>query len=184
MQKRQHGHRNTKKATTHAMCTARYSLGETPKWGQELLRHRCFQRFFADLQYHDKEMGTITLLALFSFTLREDTFSAARVGSSMHSNLRMHHMSGDSPNHQTWFSTREIHEMRIRLWDNRFMAIFYRIQWGFTKCEVRAMSTPKKILLVSKAAALKKTLLQDTTTVGYRQRKFEKQHIAISLLLT
>ena len=74
--------------------------------------------------------------------------------------------------------------VRIRLWDNRFMAIFYRIQWGFTKCEVSAMSTQKKILLVSKAAALKKTLLQDTTTVGYRQRKFEKQHIAISLLLT
>ena len=116
-------------------------------------------------------MGTITLLALFSFTLLGDTFSAARVGSSMHNNLRMHHMSGDSPNHQTWFSTREIHEMRIRLWDNRFMAIFYRIQCGFTKCEVSAMSTPKKILLVSKAAALKKTLLQDTTTVGCRQRK-------------
>ena len=38
------------------------------------------------------------------------------------------------------------------------------------------MSTPKKILLVSKAAALKKTLLQDTTTVGYRQRKFETTH--------
>ena len=116
-------------------------------------------------------MGTIALLALFSFTLLGDTFSAARVGSSMHNNLRMHHMSGDSPNHQTWFSTREIHEMRIRLWDNRFMAIFYRIQWGFTKCEVSAMSTQKKILLVSKAAALKKTLLQDTTTVGCRQRK-------------
>ena len=59
-----------------------------------------FSKTFAGLHYYDKYMGTITLLALFSFTLREDTFSAARVGSSMHSNLRMHHISGDSPNHE------------------------------------------------------------------------------------
>ena len=86
-----------------------------------------FSKIFADRQYHDKEIGRIALIALWSLKSLGDTFSAARVGSSIHSNLRMHHISGDSPNHPTWCSAHAIHEMHICLWDNSFMAIFYRL---------------------------------------------------------
>ena len=68
-----------------------------------------------DLHKQDEEIDRIALLAFFSLKLLGDTFPTARVGSSMHSNLKMHHISGDSLSHPTWCSahTLGLHEMRI-----------------------------------------------------------------------